>query len=121
MLKDEDLSYCIRGCAFEVYKQLGHGFLEIIYRKAMVAELIHCGINVREECPVGVAYKGQILSQFKLDLVVEDRIILELKAQDRLPIAAEAQLINYLKATSMQIGLLINFRYPKATIKRLIL
>ncbi|MCH8498138.1 MAG: GxxExxY protein [Marinobacter sp.] len=121
MLRDEELTYRIRGCIFEVYRQLGHGFLESVYQKALITELQSQRLTVQAEHPVTIFYKGQDVGLFRLDLVVENRVIIELKAQKVLPQGAEAQLINYLKATGMKLGLLANFTYPKAFVKRVIL
>ncbi|WP_404363760.1 GxxExxY protein [Marinobacter sp.] len=121
MLRDEELTYRIRGCIYEVYRQLGHGFLESVYQKALIAELQARGMGVQEELPVNIFYKGQDVGLFKLDLVVENRVVIELKAQKVLPLGAEAQLINYLKATGIKLGLLANFTYPKASVKRVVL
>ena len=121
MLRDEELTYRIRGCVFEVYRQLGHGFLESVYQKALVAELGRQNLKVQEECPVNIYYKGQDVGVFRLDLVVESRVIIELKAQKTMPQGAEAQLMNYLKATGLKLGLLVNFTYPKAQVKIIIL
>ncbi|PVY70813.1 GxxExxY protein [Tamilnaduibacter salinus] len=121
MLRDEELTYRIRGCIYEVYRQLGHGFLESVYQKALVAELGRQGLAVEQEWPVQIFYKGTDVGEFRLDLVVERRVILELKAQKTLPRGAETQLLNYLKATGIKLGLLANFTYPKTYVKRIIL
>lgn len=121
MLRDEELTYAIRGCIFEVYRQLGHGFLESVYQKALIKELQSRQLTVQAEQRVTIFYKGQNVGLFRLDLVVENRVIIELKAQKVLPQGAEAQLINYLKATGMKLGLLANFTYPKAFVKRVVL
>lgn len=117
----EDLTYQIRGAVFEVYKQLGHGFLESVYQNALMHELELRGLKVIKEQPLNVIYKGQTVGNFRADLIVENQVLLELKAQAELPKSAEAQLINYLKITGIKIGLLINFTHPKATIQRIIL
>jgi GxxExxY protein len=120
MLRDEELTYRICGCVFEVYRQLGHGFLESVYQRALVHELSGKGVLVEEEKPVAISYKGHEIGGFRLDLIVENRVILELKAQQKLPLGAEAQLMNYLKATGLKTGLLVNFTFPKATVKRIV-
>ncbi|PAV24431.1 GxxExxY protein [Tamilnaduibacter salinus] len=121
MLRDEELTYRIRGCIYEVYRQLGHGFLESVYQKALVAELGRQGLAVEQEWPVQIFYKGTDVGEFRLDLVVERRVILELKAQKTLPRGAETQLLSYLKARGIKLGLLANFTYPKTYVKRIIL
>ena len=120
MLKDEELTYKIRSCVFEVYRHLGCGFLESVYQQALIYELRDAGLAVESEVPVTVRYKGVPVADYRLDLLVERRVVVELKAQQRLPLAAEPQLINYLRATGKQVGLLVNFAYPKATVKRVV-
>ncbi len=121
MLKDEELTYKIRGCVYEVYRELGAGFLEKVYENALEIELSKQGLNVVKQRSLVVNYKGTVIGEFVVDLLVEGRIILELKAVSKLLPLHEAQLLNYLKVTNMKIGLLINFSYPKAAIKRIIL
>ena len=121
MLRDKELTYRVRGCVYEVYRQLGHGFLESVYQQALICELTRNGIRTEHEKPIVVNYKGQEIGTFRLDLLVEDSIIVELKAQQKLPLGAEAQLLNYLRATNMRTGLLVNFAFPKASIKRIVL
>lgn len=120
MLREEKLTYRIQGCVFEVNKHLGHGFLESVYHKALFAELRSAGLHVESEKPVEVRYKGLVVGEYRLDLLVENKVVIELKAQQKLPPGAEAQLLNYLKATNLKIGLLVNFTAPRATIKRII-
>lgn len=121
MLLEKELTYRIRACVFEVYRELGHGFRERVYEKALLAELETCGLRVSSQVPFQVRYKGRVIGEYIADVVVEDRVILELKAQDRLPPTCEAQLLNYLKASGIRIGMLINFAAPRATVKRMIL
>ncbi|WP_319781500.1 GxxExxY protein [Oceanisphaera sp. IT1-181] len=116
---EEELTYKIRGAVFEVYRQLGHGLLENVYQKALMYELITQGLAVKYEAPLIVHYKGQEVGEFRADLIVEDKVLLELKAQTRLHPSSEAQVINYLKITGLSIGLLINFSWPKASVKRI--
>jgi len=121
MLREKELCYQITGCVYEVYRHLGHGFLESVYHKAMCHELKLRNLSYQSEVPVGIAYKGEAVGEHRLDLLVEDKIILELKAQQQLPPSARPQLINYLKATQREVGLLVNFAYPRATVKRIVL
>ena len=118
---EEELTYKIRGAIFEVYRQLGHGFLEVVYQKALLLELVARGLEVKYEVPLLVHYKGHEVGEFRADLTVENRVLLELKAQLSLHPSTEAQVINYLKATGLNLGLLINFSWPKASIKRIAL
>src|SRR5690554_6873742 len=109
MLKEKELCYRITGCVYEVYRHLGCGFLESVYQRALVHELRAAGLAVESEAAVTINYKGRPVAEHRLDLLVENRIIVELKAQQKVPLAAESQLINYLKATGLKLGLLVNF------------
>jgi len=121
MLQVEQISYAIQGCVFEVYRQLGCGFLEKVYEKALLAELELQGLMAEAQVPVRVQYKNVMVGEYFADIVVEGRVILELKAQQNLPQASRAQLLNYLKATGLHLGMLINFAFPKANIKSVVL
>ena len=121
MLKEDDLSYVIRGCVYEVFKQLGCGFLEKVYESALLEELKIQGVRAISQVPIKVCYKNTIVGKYVADVVVENSVILELKAQQKLLKVHEAQVLNYLKATDISVGMLINFAYPRATIKRLVL
>lgn len=117
---EEKLTYKIRGAVFEVYQQLGCGLLEAVYQRSLIHELKIKGLSVRSEVPLVVHYKGYEVGTFRADLIVEGKILLELKAQPSLHQSSEAQVINYLKITGLKLGLLINFSWPKATIKRIV-
>jgi len=117
-LINDQLSERIIGCAFRVYSVLGAGFLESVYKKALVLELRTHGLKAEEEFPIEVHYGDTIVGSFYADIFVEDRIIVELKAVDALARAHEIQLVNYLKATGMVIGLLINFGTSGIVVKR---
>jgi len=121
MLEAEDLTYKIRGCIFEVYRQLGSGFLEKVYENALIIELRNNGLYVANQKPISVDYKGQIVGEYIADIIVENQVLIELKAVSNLSSAHEAQVLNYLKATNIKIGLLVNFTHPKAIIKRFVL
>jgi GxxExxY protein len=116
-----DITYLINGAVFEVNKVLGHGFLERVYEQALYVELKSKGLNVERQAPIEVFYKEQCVGEYVADLLVERKVIIELKTVDRLERVHEAQVINYLKATGMPIGLLVNFRHPKAEVKRIVL
>ncbi len=120
-LIEEELTYRIRGAAFEVSRQLGAGFLEKVYERALVIELESIGLRCNSQLSVPVTYKSRVVGEYFADIIVENKIILELKAQENIRPEHTAQLINYLKATGMKIGLLINFTHPKAEIKRFVL
>jgi GxxExxY protein len=118
-MEHEDLTHKIIGCAYKVYKKLGFGFLEIIYRKAMVIELTRAGLKVEEEKPLEVHYdEGQVLGKFSADLFVEDIVVVELKSVQHTVKDHEVQLVNYLNALIKDIGLLINFGPTGVEVKR---
>jgi GxxExxY protein len=108
-MKHQDLTGKIIQCAYKVHKTLGFGFLENIYQNALLVELGKSGLEASKEKPIKVFYDGQMVGEYLADILVEDRIILELKSVKVLHPAHEAQLINYLKATGLEVGLLINF------------
>ncbi len=99
----------IIGCAYRVHNELGPGFLEKVYENALRIELEEAGLGVGQQCPVPVRYRGQVVGDFYADLVVEGRVIIELKAVRELAKQHEVQLVNYLTATGIDDGLLINF------------
>ncbi len=118
-MEHEDLTHKIIGCAYKVYKILGFGFLESVYRKAMVIELTRAGLKVEEEKPLEVHYdEGQVLGKFSADLFVEDIVVVELKAVQHTVKDHEVQLVNYLNALIKDIGLLINFGPTGVEVKR---
>ena len=119
MLQEEQISYAIQGCVFEVYRQLGCGFLEKVYEKSLLSELALQGL--RAQVPVTVKYKNVLVGEYFADIVVENCVILELKAQQNLPEASKAQFLNHLKATGLHLGMLVNFSFPKASVKRVVL
>ena len=104
------LTYTIRGCIFEVYKTLGPGLLDPVYRKAMMQELKLQGLQARQEVVIPVIYKGVNLGfNYRMDILVEDSIIVELKSVEKLHPVFFKQLTNYLKLTHKPLGLLVNF------------
>jgi GxxExxY protein len=121
MLQEQELSYRIRGCVFEVFQRLGHGFAEKVYENALMAEFILQGIHARNQVCLPVIYKGTSVGDFFADIIVENRVVLELKSQTKLSGVHETQLLNYLRAGNYHIGMLVNFTYPKAEIKRLVI
>jgi len=104
-----DLTYKIIGAAMEVHKTLGPGFLEAVYEEAMAYELKKLGLLFERQKALAVYYKGITLGDYRADFLVESNVIVELKAQKALSTVDEAQLINYLKATNLKVGLLFNF------------
>jgi len=99
----------IIGCAYRVHNTLGEGFLEKVYENALAIELRRHGLDVVQQAPIQVRYAGQVVGDYYADLWVEGRVILELKAVQELSPVHEVQLVNYLKATGVDIGLLLNF------------
>jgi len=118
MMREMKITKNVIGCAFEVYNTLGFGFLESVYEKSMYYELCNKGLKVRRQHPIEVHYKGKGVGMFTADLLINDRIIVELKSVSNLLPIHEMQLVNYLKATKMDTGLLINFGQDKVYIKR---
>ena len=118
--KINDITYTINGAVFEVNRILGSGFLEKVYEKALLIELMLRGLRAESQVPIRVSYKGEAVGEYFADIVVEGQVIIELKAVEQIQKIHEAQLLNYLKATGYKIGLLINFTHPKAEIKRFI-
>jgi len=110
----------IIGCAFVVGNTLGVGFLEKVYENALVHELRKQGLKVEQQRPIEVLYDGVIVGNYQADLLVEESVITELKAVTALAPMHFAQSMNYLKATGLTLGLLINFGTPKLEVKRVV-
>ncbi|MCK4312120.1 MAG: GxxExxY protein [Candidatus Cloacimonetes bacterium] len=104
-----DITEKIIKCFYIVFDELGTGFLESVYMKALIIELENIGLNVDSEKEIKVYYRGIIIGNFRADIVVEDKVIIEIKAISALNSQHEAQLLNYLKATGIRVGLLVNF------------
>ncbi len=105
----EDITKKIIKCFYKIYDELGSGFLESVYEKALMIELKDIGLNADNQKNLDVYYKNQLVGEFKSDIIAEDKIIIEIKAVTNLTTQHEAQLINYLKATGIKVGLLVNF------------
>lgn len=104
-----ELTEMIIGCAYRVHNVLGPGFLEKVYENALRLELEEAGLMVRQQALILVYYKGHVVGEYYADVIVEDRVILELKAVQTLAKEHEVQLVHYLTATNIENGLLINF------------
>jgi len=118
----KDETYKIIGAAMEVHKVLGHGFLEGVYHDALMVELKKRNIPFKSEAPLPVRYKGVLLSRsYIADLICYDKIIVELKALSSLTSDHDSQVLNYLKASGNEIGLLLNFGTSSLEYKRLIM
>lgn len=117
LYKHSDLTEQIIGAFYAVYSALGYGFLEKVYVKALMIELERRGIKTDDEFPINVYYLGQQVGEYYADLIVHKLVILEIKATKHLAAEHEAQLLNYLKSTPYEVGLLLNFG-PKPETKR---
>lgn len=117
LYKHSDLTEKIIAAFYAVYSALGYGFLENVYVKALLIELNRRGLKTSDELPIQVFYLGQLIGEYYADIIVNDLVILEIKAGKALAVEHEAQLLNYLKATPYEVGLLLNFG-PKPETKR---
>lgn len=108
-LKHKELTETIIGVFFEVYNELGHGFLESVYENAFETALTSRGLDVRRQIEVPVWFRGHKVGDFVADMLVERTVLLELKAVPTLDSSHEAQFLNYLRATEIEVGLLFNF------------
>jgi GxxExxY protein len=115
--------YAIQGAVFEVYREMGSGFLEAVYQECLEREFERRGIPHQRKVELTLTYKGEELKKtYEADLICYGKIILELKAVKEVGNEHRAQLFNYLKATGLRLGLLVNFgHHPKATVERIIL
>jgi GxxExxY protein len=114
----EEITHKIIGAAYKVFNTLGFGFLESVYKKAMIIELSKNDLKVEPELPLQVFYDNQIVGDFYVDLLVNGEIIVELKSVQNLAKDHEVQLVNYLNALKKEIGLLINFGPSGVEVKR---
>jgi GxxExxY protein len=115
--KHSDLTSAIIGAFYDVYNELGYGFLEKVYENAVAHELVKRGYRIKQQAPIEVFYDGLRVGQYFADLMVNESVILELKASEGIVEEHEAQLLNYLKATEIDVGLLLNFG-PKPPVRR---
>ena len=115
------LSKRIIGCALAVLNELGADFLERVYQNALLHELRKAGLAVSHHHPVAVRYDGIVIGEFAVDLLVEDLVLVELKAVKAIDEIHYAQCLNYLKATGLHLCLLLNFSKPRLEIKRIVL
>jgi len=116
----KELSYTIIEACMEVHKILGPGFTEKIYEEAVIREIAQRSISFERQKLIEVSFKGDKIGEFRLDIVVDNKIILELKAVAELNSTFEAQLFSYLKATNLKLGILINFGKKKLEQKRIV-
>jgi GxxExxY protein len=116
----KELSFAIVGAAMEVHRQLGLGFLEAVYQKALAYELTLRGIPFEEQKVLSVYYKGELVGEYKADFVIDGKIILELKSVSAISNAHRAQARNYLAATGLRLAILINFGAASLETKRVV-
>jgi len=114
----EELSHKILQACFEVSNELGIGFLESVYEEALLIVLRQKGLNAYSQMSLAVKFRGIVVGEFYVDILVEKKILLELKAASALSKEHQAQIINYLKATGVEVGMLINFGNPKLEYRR---
>ena len=120
LVKHEQLTEQIIKGFYIVYRALGYGFLEKVYENALVLELHQRGADVRQQVPITVCYRGGIVGEYVADLVVAGKVIVELKATSRIEPFHEVQLVNYLKATDIEVGLLVNFGHELKYVRRVL-
>ncbi|HWF13299.1 MAG TPA: GxxExxY protein [Candidatus Acidoferrales bacterium] len=120
ILLDGELTEKILGAAFKVQNKLGAGFLEKVYENSLSIELRKCGLTVECQKAFPVLYEGAVVGDYLADLVVSEKVVIECKAVTALDVVHEAQIINYLKASGLRVGLLINFARPKLQFRRLV-
>ena len=116
----EEITETVIGAAYRVSNELGVGFLERVYENALALELRESGLQAQQQKPVQVAYRGTIVGDYVVDLLVEDKVVLELKHAKGISEAHLAQCLNYLKATGYELALVINFGNPRVQVKRVI-
>lgn len=115
-----DLTYLLRGAIFNVYNELGNGHKEQVYQKALIREFEDLKIPYKKEVNLEVSYKGEAVGNYRPDFVIEEKIVIEIKAVEFMPKIFENQLVHYLKSTGFSLGLLVNFGANRLYIKRLI-
>jgi len=115
---NDQLSEAVIGAAYRVHNQLGFGFLESVYEKSLSIELNKAGVDHQSQAAAAVHYDDRIVGEFICDLLIEKRLVVELKSVRQLAVAHEVQLVNYLNAMRIDVGLLINFGPEKVVVKR---
>ncbi len=121
VLLHSELTGEIIGAAFEVWRVLGYGFLEKVYENALVVELGLRNLKAQQQFDIDVHYKGSIVGHYTSDLLAASKVIVELKAEKEYNTKHESQLLNYLKATGIQVGLVFNFGEKRCEFKRLVM
>ena len=115
------LSEAVIGCAIRVSRELGHGFLERVYESALALEFRENGIAFERQKALAVRYRDEVVGEYTCDFLVDSRLLVELKALSALTREHDAQVMNYLKASGLSAGLLLNFGMPKLGIRRLVM
>ncbi|MDZ4848161.1 MAG: GxxExxY protein [Pirellulaceae bacterium] len=115
---DDELTKKIIGAAYKVHNTLGFGFLETVYERSLTIELNRLDVAHAAQAPIQVRYEGEIVGNFIADMLIENQLIIEIKSVVQLNVAHEVQLVNYLAATGIEIGLLINFGPDKVEVRR---
>lgn len=118
-LKHEAVTDQVLAAFYEVYRELGHGFLESVYEAALEIVLTQKGLRVRRQVPIPVYFRGFLIGEYRADMFIEDCVVVELKAAKAIDPAHQAQLLNYLKATRVEVGLILNFG-AKPEFKRMV-
>jgi len=109
-MSENEIAYQIRGAIYDVYNKLGPGLFELVYENALSYELKKRGLNVKSQVPINIVYNGiDMGAGFKMDLLVEDKVIIELKSVETLALVHHKQLLTYLKLTNLKLGILVNF------------
>lgn len=116
----KDLSFQIVGLAMEVHRQLGYGFLEKVTENALRILFRNNGIQVKTQHPITVRFEGEVVRQYYADMLIEDKIILELKVAERISSAHKAQALNYLKGTGLKLAMILNFGPKKLESHRVV-
>jgi GxxExxY protein len=117
-VEDDPLTSKVIGIAIQVHKELGTGFDETVYHRSMEIALADAGLDFVSQSPLTVYFRGHVVGSFKADLIIEGRLLLELKTVESLSVNAEVQTVNYLKASGLEIGLILNFGAAPLQIKR---
>jgi GxxExxY protein len=118
-VEDDPLTSQVIGLAIQVHKELGTGFVESIYHCSLEIALAEAGVNFVSQAPLTVYFHEHVVGSFTADLIIEQRLLVELKAVENLPLSAEVQTVNYLKASGLDIGLILNFGAAPLQIKRI--
>jgi GxxExxY protein len=115
-----EITHEIIGAFYEIYRRLGYGYFESVYQRALPIELTWRGLRSVREAPLTVRYRDEIVGEYRADLIVEGKVVIETKVADQINQAHEMQLLNYLSTAGLRVGLILNFG-PRPTFRRLVL